>query len=472
MKGINFISKNGNKYFYDDLTGLIHYGEFDEKLEKYERHSKDIRITKKEDVLENIYQIKEYIYGNANGFRQLLIETTSQCNFRCKYCVYSENYKFTKGYTNKYMEFNIAKKAIDYYFENFSGINYRNPTRVPIIGFYGGEPLMNFKLIRKCVEYINLNYNNYDEIQYNITTNGLLLTEETIDFLVENNFAIIVSMDGYKENHDRNRVKINGTGTFDEVLTNIKILKNKYPDYLKLGISACYDIKSDLNKYVEFFDKEKLFVAKLSPIDPNNSTYYDRFSDEEKMIFRRRQEGLREEFLNQALEGKVCKESFLYTIIGIDYSEFAIHQVLNEIRPSFFPFTSCCVPGEKIYVTVDGNYHVCEKINTNFPIGNVSEGIIWSRVLTMITEYKKNICNNCKTCNVTRFCSLCFQHCCTDKIFKKPKDICNIMEKHIEYMLKQYIDVLEAKPDLFDHITIDYYKTIYEMVGMDFEQIF
>lgn len=474
MKGFYFKSKKGNVYFYNDLTGLIEY--VDKENHEYKRNNKYIKFSldrrinsNNKEIFANQEVINEYLYIGANGFKQLLIETTSQCNLRCKYCVYSDHYEYTKSYDDSFMNFETAKLAIDYYFENFKKINYRNPTRVPAIGFYGGEPLINFKLIKEVVEYINLKYSEYDEIQYNITTNGLLLKKDIADFLVEHNFAIIVSLDGYKENHDRNRVKINGQGSFDEVIGNIKKLKQKYNDFQKLAISACYDIKSDLLKYIEFFDNEKLFIAKLSPIDPNNTTYYDQFTMEEKQNYIDNHNKLRKLFLNKAKNGCICKDSCLYTIVGINYSELAVHPVLAEKRPDFLPFTASCVPGEKIYVTTDGKFHICEKINPNYPIGDVENGLDWTKICNLINDYRKAICTKCSTCNVTRFCTLCFQHCATDKKLKKPLDACEKIESHIKNMLINYIDVLEVKPDLFDHITVDYYNTIYEMAGMILE---
>lgn len=471
MQGIYFKSKKGNNYFYNDLTGFIqNMSDLDKEnkaSEKYIRLSNDRRLTNlNNNIFANANLLTKYLYDSANGFKQLLIETTSQCNLRCKYCVYSDHYQYTKTYANNYMDFKTAKMAVDYYFKNIEKIIYRNPTRTPVIGFYGGEPLLNFKLIKEIVEYINSTYSFYDEIQYNVTTNGILFKDEIQDFLVKNNFAIIISLDGNKENHDRNRVKVDGTGTFDDIMRNIRDFRLKYKDYLKLGISSCYDTKSDLLKYKEFFDKENLFIAKLTPIDPNNTTYYDQFTDEDILKFNNSYKALRDLFLEEAKNDCVRKDSFLYSVIGISYSEFAIHPVINETRPDISPYTASCIPGEKIYVTTDGKYHICEKINTNHSIGNVNEGLDFGKMVNMINEYRKATTSDCSECNVSRFCYLCYQHCSTDKGFTKPENVCSKLENYIKDMLENFINVLEEKPDIFEDITIEYYNTIYEMAGI------
>uniref|UniRef100_UPI00403F386A hypothetical protein n=1 Tax=Candidatus Enterococcus willemsii TaxID=1857215 RepID=UPI00403F386A len=78
-------------------------------------------------------------YYNKNGISHLCLILTEACDFRCKYCIYSDNYYYTKSYSNKKMTFKIAKKAIDYYIQsNLSSVK-RNPNKQFTIGFYGGE---------------------------------------------------------------------------------------------------------------------------------------------------------------------------------------------------------------------------------------------------------------------------------------------------------------------------------------------
>ena len=159
LRGILFISKTGNEYFYDDITGIINpvQGEFDHNffIKKY----KDIYDTLKsnnENHKCTANALKTFLIDEANGFKQLILEVTTECNLRCKYCIFSDHYQYTRSYSNIYMNFETAKTALDYYMQNFKKVAYRNPTLKPVIGFYGGEPLLNFELIKQIVTYMEL----------------------------------------------------------------------------------------------------------------------------------------------------------------------------------------------------------------------------------------------------------------------------------------------------------------------------
>lgn len=111
---------------------------------------------------------------------QLILQVTQNCNLRCEYCVYSGNYE-TRGHTNKKMDFQTAKKAIDFLAEHS-----KNRNEV-IIGFYGGEPLLEFSLMKQCVEYAEERLKG-KKIEYSITTNATLLTDDVIKYFITNEF--------------------------------------------------------------------------------------------------------------------------------------------------------------------------------------------------------------------------------------------------------------------------------------------
>lgn len=93
----------------------------------------------------------------------------------------------------------------------------------PFIGFYGGEPLLAFSLIRKIVEYAETVFLG-KEIKFFITTNATLLTEEISKFLLDHNFRVTFSIDGPKKVHDQNRIFPDGRGTFDKVMENTTMM--------------------------------------------------------------------------------------------------------------------------------------------------------------------------------------------------------------------------------------------------------
>ena len=110
----------------------------------------------------------------------------------------------------------IAKAAIDYLFENSKANKYQ-------VGFFGGEPLINFDLVKFAVKYANDKAHQYrKQIEYYIATNGTLLSKDVADFIKNNNIQISISIDGGERIHNAARKFANGTGSFNIVMDNVQ----------------------------------------------------------------------------------------------------------------------------------------------------------------------------------------------------------------------------------------------------------
>jgi uncharacterized protein len=225
-----------------------------------------------------IISIKKYLL--RYGIQQLILNVTEDCNFRCKYCTYSEYYEYTRPRSEKCMVFSVAKKAIDQFIMLLKEGQRFNPLREPSIGFYGGEPLLNFDLIKDCIEYVETIDDDFGII-YNITTNGSLLDKHKADWLMEHDFTIAVSLDGPEEEHDRNRIYSDGKGTFRNVMKNVSSIMDS--GYKKIFSMAVFDWKSNLFEIEEFFnriDVPPLMIASTVGIT-GGCKYYDQFSKDD-----------------------------------------------------------------------------------------------------------------------------------------------------------------------------------------------
>ena len=196
----------------------------------------------KPNVVEKIWHPQTDIveHHTEKKLQQLTLQVTQQCNLRCEYCIYSGIYDGNRTHANKRMNFEVARKAIDFFLE------HSIETSDVVIGFYGGEPLLEFELIRRCVEYANERCEG-KRIQYNITTNATLLKGEVAKFLVEHDFDVSISLDGSKEEHNASRKFKNGEGSFDVVIQNLKTMMEKYPEFEKRRIS----ILTTVNPYMD-----------------------------------------------------------------------------------------------------------------------------------------------------------------------------------------------------------------------------
>ncbi len=462
MNYVEFTSESGNRYVYDDNTGQIfniQNRSAEDTIREYESKmglsvSYSIVNVKPKDV-------EDYCIHQGRGFRQLILNVTNECNFRCKYCCYSDQYQFTRGYDNKKMTSDVAEKAIDLYFSYLSETRKSNPLLEPFIGFYGGEPLLNFDIIKHVVEYIKSHHGQY-KIGYNITTNGYLLNHHISDFLVENNFSILVSIDGDRETHDRNRITIDGEGTFDCVYDNICEFVKRYPDYELISASACFDYETNFFKVEEFFDTSCISLIKYSIIEQNHSTYYNKFTSDDMVVYQKQMKKVWHKILSLAELKQFKSDKFLFRSFGVGFMEMAYHRMVGDYRNLLIPFTGSCVPGEKIMVSSDGKFNICERINDHFPIGDVYSGIDYVAIAKYINEYNRVVGYNCKNCSVKRLCSLCFTKFSKDGHFEYDPVACISFVDSVKRTLRDFVTLLEADPSFADELTVRYYKYIAE----------
>lgn len=143
----------------------------------------------------------------------VILPITSSCNLKCPYC-------FAQTTEGKFSFKNYSDSDIEKLIQRLYKINQGATT---LLIFFGGEPLLNFNLIRNTVNYIN-SKGLKDNFCYSITTNGTLLSHEIADFFKENDFAVLLSMDGY-ENEFNYRKFRNGKSSVSRVLGNIELLK-------------------------------------------------------------------------------------------------------------------------------------------------------------------------------------------------------------------------------------------------------
>ncbi len=168
----------------------------------------------------------------STSLQSITLEITQNCNLRCQYCIYNDHVDTKRNHGNKSMDFETAMQAIDFFLKNSS------KTKLIRIGFYGGEPLVQFPFIKKCVEYAKDVFKGR-EILFSMTTNATLINPEIANFLAHNKFSVMVSLDGPKALHDRYRIDEMGNGSFEKTLNGLKnLVENHDMDILNGQISV------------------------------------------------------------------------------------------------------------------------------------------------------------------------------------------------------------------------------------------
>jgi len=175
------------------------------------------------------HQLSDSIdYYLNNKIEGITLQITQNCNFLCDYCPYSQGKEsLGRKHTDKSMSFETAKKGIEFLLERS-----RDSGSIHV-SFYGGEPLLEFDMIKEIVPYAKQKFIG-KHLRLNMTTNASLLTASILNYLVENEINIMISLDGPKEIHDKNRkFAINGHGTFDIIMERLNLIKEMHPQYLR-----------------------------------------------------------------------------------------------------------------------------------------------------------------------------------------------------------------------------------------------
>ena len=335
---------------------------------------------------------------------QLTLQVTQQCNLRCAYCIYSGIYLRRRTHAAARMGFETAKKAIDFYIERSSSLSDA------VIGFYGGEPLLEFDLIKKCVAYAKTRVEG-KRIRFAMTTNGTLLTDEIADYLAENDFMLSVSIDGSKKEHDSNRRFASGEGSFDTIMGNLERIRTRHPDYWKqILFLTTINPHMDLGCVLEYFDAEDVFndshiifnsmvTASLDSSSDYSDEYYAvRNFEYMKMMF--------------ALVGKLDKKH-VSRLMQNSMSEYrrrvAALRNGSEISPQEH-HGGPCLPGVKrLFVRTDGELFPCERVSDSldfYNIGSLSNGFDLDKVRSVLNiGYISQ--DECKACWGLRRCSIC-----------------------------------------------------------------
>lgn len=322
------------------------------------------------------------------GISDITLQVTKNCNFSCRYCAFANDNNIGRVHQNTKMSVKVAKDAIDFLFKHSQDVHELT------IAFYGGEPMLNFELIKEVVEYANSKFFT-KKIKYLMTTNASILNDEMLALLVKNNFEISISLDGPKNIQNRHRKFFQtGKGTFDIVYNNLMKIKNKNSDffYNNLFFLPVAFQDEDENQILDFFDllgidrnRVKRVIADLKGVDYLHNYQIDNI---EKVV--------EKNSINVELDER-------YLNVYNDKSQL----------PEKWHHNGPCVPGmQRLFVNVDGVLHLCEKSMEDdyLSIGDIYDGFNINKIkkfmnIGKITE------NECKRCWAMRFCNICLMFC-------------------------------------------------------------
>lgn len=310
--------------------------------------------------------------------KALCLHIAHTCNLNCSYCFASQG----KYHGDRaVMSFEVGKRALDFLVEN-SGTR-RNLE----VDFFGGEPLMNFTVVKQLVEYArSIEKEKGKNFRFTLTTNGVLVDDDVIEFSNREMSNVVLSLDGRKEVHDRFRVDYAGNGSWEKIVPKFqKFVESRgNKDYYMRGTFTHHnpDFLEDIKTMLELgFTELSMEPVVCAADDPSALT------DEDKGIVMEQYEKLAELMLKKHREG----------------NPFTFYHYMIDLKggPCIYKRVSGCGSGtEYMAVTPWGDLYPCHQFvgEEKFRLGSVFEGVTNTEIqdeFMSCNVYTRPECNDC-----------------------------------------------------------------------------
>ena len=310
--------------------------------------------------------------------KALCLHIAHDCNLACQYCFAEEGEYHGR---RALMSFEVGKKALDFLIAN-SG-NRRNLE----VDFFGGEPLMNWEVVKQLVEYGRSKEKEYNKnFRFTMTTNGVLLNDEIMEYCNREMSNVVLSLDGRKEVNDKMRPFRGGKGSYDLIVP-------KFQKFAEMRGDRDYYVRGTFTRHNLDFSKDVMEFADLGfrsmSIEPVVAAPEEEYAIREEDLPQIMEEydRLAEEYLKRKKEGR-----------GFNFFHFNID--LNQ-GPCVAKRLSGCGSGtEYLAVTPWGDLYPCHQFvgQEEFLLGNVDTGVTNERIrdeFKLCNVYAKDKCRDC-----------------------------------------------------------------------------
>ena len=325
------------------------------------------------------YEGMAFDFKNRNTvIKALCLHVAHTCNLNCEYCFASQGKYHGE---RALMSFEVGKRALDFLIEN-SGTR-RNLE----VDFFGGEPLMNWDVVKELVSYARVQEKIHNKnFRFTLTTNGMLIDDDVIEFSNREMSNVVLSLDGRKDVHDRLRVDYMGRGSYDTIVP-------KFQEFVKRRGDKNYYMRGTFtHKNVDFtndiFHMADLGFTELSmePVvcSPEDASA---LTQEDLPILYEQYELLAKEMIKRKKEGR----------------PFTFYHYMLDLKngPCIYKRISGCGSGtEYMAVTPTGDLYPCHQFvgDTKYLLGNIYDGVTNKEVqneFKLCNAYARPECNDC-----------------------------------------------------------------------------
>lgn len=325
------------------------------------------------------YEGMAFDFKNRNTvIKALCLHVAHTCNLNCEYCFASQGKYHGE---RALMSFEVGKRALDFLIEN-SGTR-RNLE----VDFFGGEPLMNWDVVKELVSYARVQEKIHNKnFRFTLTTNGMLIDDDVIDFSNREMSNVVLSLDGRKDVHDRLRVDYMGRGSYDTIVP-------KFQEFVKRRGGKSYYMRGTFtHKNVDFtndiFHMADLGFTELS-MEPVVCSPEDvsALTQEDLPMLYEQYEILAKEMIKRKKEGR----------------PFTFYHYMLDLKhgPCIYKRISGCGSGtEYMAVTPTGDLYPCHQFvgDTKYLLGNIYDGVTNKEIqneFKLCNAYARPECNDC-----------------------------------------------------------------------------
>lgn len=317
--------------------------------------------------------------------KAICLHVAHDCNLACKYCFAGKGeYDGPKGL----MSFETGKRALDFLIE-------QSGTRKNLeVDFFGGEPLLNWEVCKRLVEYGRSKEKECNKnFRFTLTTNGLLIDDEVIDFCNKEMGNVVLSLDGRKETHDRLRTSCTGKGSYDLIIDKFKKFADSrnQADYYMRGTYTHLntDFSADILHMADLGFKE----LSIEPVVCEPTEHYA-LKESDLPVLKEQYEILANEMLRRYRKGNGF--AFYHYMIDLDAGPCIVKRI-----------SGCGVGTEYLAVTPSGELYPCHQFvgDESFKLGDIWNGITNKGILEQFNECNVYSHKECKDCFAKLYCS-------------------------------------------------------------------
>lgn len=402
-----FESKSGTRYLYESISNHIFQVD-DESYKRIESDQGETRLlrTLGDDFWFSIFPDKgsfssplyheKYKSSGKLTPKILVLELTQQCNFRCKYCIYSGAYKHERQHSAKTMTHLNIDQICDKFFQAGNSPEH--------VSFYGGEPLLRFDLIKYMYEKNDaMGFHPH----YALTTNGSLLRDSSIRrFFIDRNFNINISYDGV--NHDLHRKPNDNHVSSVEIQEVLHAIKQEAPSYFKkhISLSATLAPPYNLLSNAEHFMSDPLLCELkigINTVNEENNAFFSQYDmDAERMAYQHDLKQLLELYISSPLP----LPPFLDSLFG--RSAIRIEDREMSIADMLYPPGQCEIGIHRTFITATGELYMCERVGSYGYLGGLCSHTNNSdNYHSIANDFSKAMAKRCPYCYLNRICDMC-----------------------------------------------------------------